>query len=221
MSALSGGEIPVCIESDRACSILGEAWKGAARGCRNAIFVAVGTGIGAGIMADGRILRGAHGFAGAIGWMALDRPFDPRHSSCGCFEYHASGDGIAHAARQLLESAPEYRGVLSGRNVTAPDVFGAFEAGDPIASEVIKQCLEFWGMATANLVSALDPEKIVFGGGVFGPAVRFLDAIRAEAHRWAQPVSFAQVKLEASQLGADAGLCGAGYLALESTERSF
>jgi glucokinase len=153
--------------------------------------------------------------------MALGRPFDPGHSSRGCLEHHASGNGIAQAAGLLLESAPEYRGVLYGRNVTAPDVFSAFEAGDPVASKVIRQCLEFWGMATANLVSAFDPEKIVFGGGVFGPAVRFLDEIRAEAHKWAHPASFAQVKLEASQLGADAGLCGAGYLALESTERGF
>src|SRR5690606_7336356 len=87
--------IPVSIDSDRACYILGEYWKGAAQNCEDAIFLAVGTGIGAGILADGRILRGAGDIAGAIGWMALDHPYQEKYIPCGCFEYQASGDGVA------------------------------------------------------------------------------------------------------------------------------
>jgi glucokinase len=81
---------------------------------------------------------------------------------------------------------------------------------------VIAESIEFWGMATANLVSLFNPEKIIFGGGVFGPALRFLDAITAEARKWAQPISINKVKLEGSRLGSDAGLYGAAYLALQS-----
>ena len=80
---------------------------------------------------------------------------------------------------------------------------------------MIEEAIEFWGMATANLVSLFNPETIVFGGGVFGPAVRFLDRIRTEAERWAQPLSMRQVRLVASALDGDAALYGAARLALQ------
>src|SRR5678815_4753324 len=89
------GEIPVTIDSDRACYILGELWQGNARGCTDAIYLSVGTGIGAGILTDGKVLRGSHDIAGAIGWMALTRPFSEEYTDCGCFETYASGEGIA------------------------------------------------------------------------------------------------------------------------------
>ena len=206
--------IPVWIEGDRACYILGEAWRGAAKGCRNAIFLAVGTGIGAGILIDGHILRGAHGSAGAIGWMALDRPFEPHYVSCGCFEHHASGVGLTKVCRAFLEQA-HLRSPL--RQVSAAtEIFAAFQRGDGVAKRVLLQAVEFWGMAVANLVSLFNPEKIIFGGGVFGPATRFLEDIYAEASQWAQPIAIRQVKLLPSTLGSDAGLFGAGALALEA-----
>ena len=88
-----GSPTAVVIDSDRAAYILGETWQGAARGARDAIFLAVGTGIGAGILVDGRVLRGHADIAGAIGWMALDRPYRERYAGCGCFEGHAFGTG--------------------------------------------------------------------------------------------------------------------------------
>ena len=106
------GQIPVVIDSDRACYISGELWKGNAQGCKDAIFLAVGTGIGAGILINGNILRGAHDISGAVGWMALDRPFDEKYISCGCFEYNASGEGIAKVSREFLLKSPGYNGEL-------------------------------------------------------------------------------------------------------------
>jgi len=201
------GIIPVTIDSDRACYILGEVWKGNAHGCRDAIFLAVGTGIGAGILINGEVLRGSHDIAGAIGWMALDRPFKQEYTGCGCFEYHASGAGLGKVARDILKGVPD--------QFTSRDVFDAYNKRDPIAMEVIRQCVEFWGMAAANLVSLFNPEKIIFGGGVFGPAIPLIPAIREEAVKWAQPVSINQVTFEASGLSGDAGVIGAGYLALK------
>jgi glucokinase len=217
-AAIANREVKVVVDSDRAASIFGEAWHGAARGCRNAIFVAVGTGIGAGILIDGRVLRGAHDVAGAIGWLALERPFKPEYVDCGCFESHASGEGIAKVAKDLLGRRRSYRGPLNNKSqLTAHDVFAAYEEGDEIAKEVFAQAIEFWGMASANLISLFNPEKIVFGGGVFGPATQFLDAIAVEARRWAQPIAVRQVKFEASQLGGDAALYGAAYTALRAS----
>src|ERR1035437_8193374 len=223
LAALPDKRIQVVIDSDRAAYILGETWRGVAKGCRNAIFLAVGTGIGAGILIDGRILRGAHDIAGAIGWLALDRPFRREYVGCGCFEYHASGVGLAKVANEILAQRPSTRTPNTPRLHhsstplfgSAHDVFSAYDRGDPVAKEVIAQAVEFWGMALANLVSLFNPEKIIFGGGVFGPAGRFLGDIYAEAQKWAQPISIKQVKLQASKLGGDAGLYGAGCLALQ------
>ena len=210
--------IPVLIDSDRACYILGEAWQGNAKGCSDAIFMAVGTGIGAGILVDGTVLRGAHDIAGAIGWMALEKPYHEKFVSCGCFESRASGEGIAKLAREFLKDKNN-NSILKNTeagSINALDVFRAHEQNDTVAKEVIQQCIELWGMAVANLVSLFNPQKIILGGGVFGPAIKFIPDIYKEAAKWAQPVSIQQVVLEPSALGYCAGLYGAAWLALKN-----
>lgn len=214
---LNEKKIIINIDSDRSCSILGEVWLGAAKGCKNAIFLAVGTGIGAGIFADGRIIRGEHDIAGAIGWLALNKPYREKYIPCGCFEYHSSGDGLARIALEKTSTQKDYSGpfrITGNEPITAHDVFKAYESGDPIASEVLNEAIEYWGMAAANLVSIFNPEKIIFGGGVFGPAIQFLDKIRSEAEKWAQPISMGQVSFVGSQLGSDAALYGSAFLAV-------
>jgi glucokinase len=204
--SINDSNIKIKIDSDRACYILGEVWKGNARGCSDAIFLSVGTGIGAGILINGEVLRGSNDIAGAIGWMALDRPYQEKYKSCGDFEYNASGEGIAKVTKEINGD---------DKTILAKEVFDAYENGDEIAKKVIDNAIECWGMAVANLVSLFNPERIIFGGGVFGPALKFLDDIYTEAKKWAQPISIQQVKLEVSALGNDAGLYGAGWLAMK------
>jgi glucokinase len=213
--------LPVTIDSDRAAYILGESWLGNAKGCKHAIYLAVGTGIGAGILIDGKVLRGAHDIAGAIGWLALKPPFEEKYVSCGCFEYHASGEGIAKVAREVLTKRQDYNGQLRSKaaeQLTAYDLFKAYKEEDVLAREVFNICIQYWGMTVANLVSLFNPEKIILGGGIFGPAVQFLAAIKEEAKKWAQPISIKQVSIEPSALGTDAGLYGAGLLAWQGVE---
>ena len=217
------GSIPVSIDSDRACYILGELWQGAAQGCTAAIFLAVGTGIGAGILVDSKVLRGTHDSAGSTGWMALERPFQPKFTECGNFETFASGEGIPEYFRELLSKTDGYDGFLKNKppeEIVALDVFEAYDRDDPLAREVVERCIELWGMAAANLVSLFDPEKIIFGGGVFGPAIQFLPEIYAEARKWAQPVAIKQVRFEPSSLGNHAGVFGAGLLALRNLKEN-
>ncbi|MDR0421222.1 MAG: ROK family protein [Prevotellaceae bacterium] len=212
-------DVKVVVDSDRACAILGESWLGAAKGCANVIFLAVGTGIGAGIIINNQIVRGAHDIAGAIGWWALDTPFQQKFASCGCFEYHASGEGIAKVAREIIANDKTYTGILRTKpadEITAHDVFSAYSAGDDVAIRTLRTAVTFWGMAVANLVSIFDPEKIIFGGGVFDSASQFIDDIYEEAKKHAQPISIRKVKLELSQLGSEAILVGAGYMALKT-----
>lgn len=215
LTAAVGNDRRVVIDSDRAAYILGETWRGAARGSKDAIFLAVGTGIGAGILSGGRVIRGHGDVAGATGWLALDRPFSPRFVQHGCFEDQASGPGLVRVARDLMADDTGYAGALLTKdNIDGGDIFNAYEDGDTIAVKTLDNAIELWGMASANLVSLFNPEMIVFGGGIFGPAVQFLDRIRAEAKRWAQPIAIEQVRFVASELGTDAGLYGAGRLAL-------
>jgi glucokinase len=211
--------VKVDIASDRTCYILGETWKGAAVGCQNALFIAVGTGIGIGILIDGRILHGFGDAVGAAGWLALETPFQKEYEVWGCFESHASGHGIAWQAKKIIKGNALYKNssVLYNTNVeniTAQEVFAAYGQGDPLAKFVLGDAIRMWGMASANLVSLLNPEKIIWGGGVFGPASQFINDIYDEACKWAQPLSIRQVKFEQSQLFGDAGLYGAGYLAI-------
>jgi glucokinase len=218
-----GPDIRVTIDSDRAAYILGETWRGAARGARDAIFLAVGTGIGAGILSGGNILRGHGDVGGAIGWLALDRPFAPRYVTHGCFEDQASGPGLVRVAQDLLRADPSYNGTLRGKNpadLDAADVVAAHHHGDAIAIRVVENAIELWGMAAANLVSLFNPEIIVFGGGIFGPAANFLGRIHNEARRWAQPIAIEQVRFVVTSLGSDAGLFGAGRLAMMPREIS-
>jgi len=210
-----GADVAVNVESDRAAYIAGETWRGAAAGSRNAIFLAVGTGIGAGLLVDGRILHGHGDIAGAIGWLALDRPYRMEYVDCGHFEHHASGPGLAKCARAMLAADAGYTGLLRDADITTASVLEAYDARDPIAVRVVEDAIAFWGMAAANLVSLFNPEQVIFGGGVFGPATRFIPRIRDEAARWAQPISMTQVRFVASTLSSDAGLYGAARLAMQ------
>ncbi len=205
------------VDSDRSCYILGETWQGNTKGCKDAIYLAVGTGIGAGIMIDGNVLRGSHDIGGAIGWMALDDQFLEKYESCGCFEYNASGEGIRKNVVERIQNplfSSSHFANTNADNINTRMTFDAYENNDPLAVDVINNTIQYWGKASANLVSLFNPEKIIFGGGVFGPAKKFLDTIYEEAKKWAQPISITQVKFEASALDDKAGLYGAAFLGI-------
>lgn len=219
-AAIDNPRIKISIESDRTCYVLGEVWKGGAKGCQNAIYLAVGTGIGGGILIDGRVLHGHSDIVGATGWMALQSPYHEDYIPCGCFEHYASGNGIALQAQKTLKCEKNYTGPLSGKpvnEITSRDVFAAYDQDDIIARRVLDKAIEMWGMGAANLVSLFNPEKFIFGGGVFGPAARFIPRIYGEACKWGQPISMKQVKFSASKIEGEAALYGAGYLAIRES----
>ncbi|MCL6268073.1 ROK family protein [Flagellimonas myxillae] len=215
--------IHLIIESDRSCYILGEVWQGCAKGCSDAIFLAVGTGIGAGILSKNVIISGASGVGGAIGWLGMEPPFSEHYQSCGNFEFYASGNGLVRSAIEVMDK-PVGKGSslreITRSQLTAQDIFKAYENQDRVAIEVINKAILYWGMAVANLVSIFNPEKVIFGGGVFGPAIQFFDQILEEAKKWAQPISMQEMSLEASNLGGNAGLFGAAYLAIQEITKT-
>ncbi|THV60097.1 ROK family protein [Flagellimonas alvinocaridis] len=220
---INEANVPVFVDNDRSCSILAEVWKGKAKNCDNALFITVGTGIGVGILADGKVLNGANGIAGSIGWLGMDVNFSNKSHQGGNLEHYASGGGISDHAKTLLKESPEMESTLRSldqETLSTEDVFEAYGIGDSVAVFVLDTAVKYWGMCTGNLISIFNPEKIIFGGGVFGPGSQFLEEIKLESKRWAQPISFGNVTVDVSGLGGDAGLIGAGYLALTSLNKS-
>ncbi len=215
---LNNPQFPVIIESDRSCYLCGELWQGAAKGAKSAVYIGVGTGIGAGIMIDNHLLHGVGDIAGSVGWLALESSYSNKYDKCGCFEYYASGNGIRNRSIEKIKSTNNYNGALSfkaSEDITTKDVFDAYEKNDSIALEVINKAVKMWGMASANIVSLLNPEKIIWGGGVFGPAMKLIPEIYAESFKWAQPISIKQVEYVHSTSSESAGLAGAAYLVLK------
>jgi glucokinase len=189
--------IPVSAGSDRAASVLAEQWLGAAAGLRNVVFVAVGTGIGVGVMADGWVVEGAHGAAGAAGWMLAGVPWKPEYAACGAWESEAAGPAVARRA-----------GMASAEAVAE-----AARAGDANALEALRETADHLAAGIANLIAVLDPEMVVLGGGVMQAADLMLERIRRQALGWTQPIAVASVRIEKTALGEEAGLLGAARLA--------
>jgi len=217
----TGTKIPLLLDSDRSAYVLGEQWRGAASEKRDVVFLAVGTGIGAGILSGGRLVRGSGGVAGAVGWFALDPRFREEYAAMGAFEAEASGGSIGRKAREFLRAGEIslIGDLVKGKieRVTAETVASAARAGDPLARHILERAVIYLAMGIANIVSILNPEMIVLGGGLFQAADLLLGPVRKEFKRWAQPLAAKKVRIELSALGEDTGLYGAAKLAWDST----
>lgn len=192
-------DVPVAADCDRSGYVLGENWLGAARGLSHVVHVAVGTGVGVGILSGGEVIRGAHGIAGAAGWMAVGPEWREEYERCGGWESESAGPAVAKAF-----------GVSE-----AEAVVSAARDGDERAIRVLERAARYTGRGVANLISVLNPEMVVLGGGLLkGAQDWMLPVIREETLRWAQPISARRCRLEMTELGEDAGLLGAARLAL-------
>lgn len=190
----------VVIDSDRAGYVMGERWLGVARGIDDVVFVAIGTGIGAGIISGGRLLRGCGDIAGAVGWFALNPEWQESYSHAGCWESESAGPAVARHANTS----------------SAEEAIAAAHTGNAAAQNAVRHAARYLGMGIANIVSLLNPQMVVLGGGLMHGSDLFLDTIREEMLRWAQPVAAQQVRIEITQLGEDAGLLGAAALAFDA-----
>ena len=197
-------KVPVVIESDRNAFVLGEKWQGLSRDCRDLIFVMVGTGIGAGIVSGGQLVRGHSELSGCMGWMAVRDKFLSGYKTMGCLESHASGSGIALTARRIFHEP-----------VTAKRVVQMARSGDARAKEVIAEAGRMLGLGLANLVSILNPEIIAIGGGVASAGNLLLTPARQAVRQWAQPLASKQVRIVRSRLGNDAGILGVAKLCFD------
>ena len=160
-------QAPVYLDNDANMAALGEHWRGVAKGVDNFVFVALGTGVGAGLFVNGQICRGRLGTAGEIFRMNLEWPrWQEEFTDTGYFERYVSGTGLAIEGRKVLLAGNGTRGASLADQRDARFVFEAMEHGDPQAEELIERCFIMLGVGIANLISVLDPELIVFNGGL-------------------------------------------------------
>ena len=213
-------KLPIVIDSDRSAYVLGEQWRGVARGLKDVVFLAVGTGIGAGILTGGRLCRGSEDIAGAVGWFGLNPYFRDEYAAMGCFEAEASGNSVGRKARQAVKAgaSTEIRSLAGGdpERITAETVIAAARQRDALALQIVDETAAYLAMGIANIISILNPQIVVLGGGLFQAGDILVEPVRREFKRWAQPLAALKVRVELSSLGEDAGLVGAGRLAWES-----
>ena len=210
--------IPVLVESDRNAAIVGESWRGAARGKSDAIVFMVGTGIGAGILSGGRVLRGAHELSGCAGWLTITEAKNGASSGIGELEWLAAGPAIARAAQERLQAGEESSlSQIDCSRITAHDVAAAARKADPLAVEIFRRAGTLLGYGIANMVNLLDPQVIILGGGLAAVSDLYIASLRAAVLERAQPLSAAQVKVVVSRLGDRANLLGCARLAWDHT----
>jgi glucokinase len=210
---------PVFLENDANAAAVGEMWVGAARGCRDVVSVTLGTGVGGGVILDGKLWRGSHGSGGEIGHTAVD-PFSGLKCKCGntgCLELFASATAIVRMTRESLSSFPESR--LKSEGLTAEKVFEAGRAGDELALAVFKRCGMYLGIGLSNLINLIDPQIIVIAGGVVNGWELFSDEMYRQVEERAFRTISQQVKIARAECGDNAGLLGAARLALTGLDR--
>ncbi len=211
------------LDNDANCAVLGEWWCGAARGTRIALGLTIGTGIGGGIIIDGRLYHGASDIAGEFGHMTIDA--NGRRCKCGnygCVEAYASGPNIALRAAEAIESgsASSLRELVAGdlAQITAQTVYQAAQDGDALALEVVRETAKFLGAAVGSLINIFNPEAVVIMGGVTLAGDSLFEPLRREVIRRAFKPAVQVCRIVPGELTGVAGVYGAARAFLEQAE---
>lgn len=214
LSSLTG--LPVRAGNDANVAALGEFWKGGGKGCENMVFVTLGTGVGGGIVVEGRLLHGATGAGAELGHLVLKKD-ETEPCSCGkygCVEQYCSATGIVRLANRHL-AATAAPSVLRMDKLTAKAIFDAGKAGDPVAEEILQEYYELMGQFLGDVCTVVNPEVVVLGGGVSKAGNMLLEGIEPYFRRYAFHAT-ANTRFALASLGNDAGAYGAFKLVLDA-----
>lgn len=206
-------ELPIAFQNDANAAALGECWIGAGRNCHSLVMFTLGTGVGGGIVIDGQIVSGETSHGGELGHVKIA----PHGRRCGCgkhgcLEAYAGAPAIVARLREAV-AAGSRSSVSMSNELTAQEVFAAAAAGDDCARTIVDETAAWLGFAAANLMHVIDPNVIVFAGGVAGAGHDFLDKIRSTARSLAFAVPAARCDIRYSLLGVDAGVIGSAACA--------
>lgn len=208
---------PVFLENDANCAALGEYYGGAGEGISDLVMITLGTGVGGGIIINGEIYSGFNDIAGEIGHMVIQVGGYP--CNCGrrgCFEAYASTNAFIRMAEETMAHNPEsilhVKAATSGGKLDGLAIFAAIDAGDETARVVFNQYLRYLACGINNVISILQPEKLVIGGGIAGQGDRLLIPLRALVERDLIKASCPQTQVLLAKAGNDAGIIGAAML---------
>ena len=191
LSGLLDG-LKVLVGNDANVAALGEIWMGAAKGCRSAVMVTLGTGVGGGVIVNGKVIDGSHGAGGEIGHITVNR-----HEPATC----------VRCMKKLLDENPDIPCTLRGTDFAAKDVFDAARSGDALAAREVDEMTDTLGMALASIAATTDPEMFMIGGGVARAGEVLFDPLREHYKTYAFK-SCRETPIVAATLGNDAGIYG-------------
>ena len=208
--------LPVKVGNDANVAALGEMWQGGAKGSSNVVMVTLGTGVGGGIIVDGRIVAGANGAGGEIGHLNV---CEDELESCncgqhGCLEQYASATGVVRMAKRKLAKTTDETSLKKFDDLTAKDVFDEAKAGDKVALEIVDEVCEILGKTLGKIACVVNPEVFVIGGGVSKAGQILIDTVK----KYYVPNTFTSCKdarFELASLGNDAGMYGCMCLMLD------
>lgn len=214
MEELTG--FPSKAGNDANVATLGEMWLGAGKGQKNMVMMTLGTGVGGGVIIDGKPLVGQNGAGGEIGHLCMNYE-ETESCGCGkkgCLEQYASATGIARLARKRLAKNDDAT-ILRGQEISAKTVFDALKEGDAVAEEIVEEFGYYLGAAAANIAAVVDPSVFVIGGGVSKAGEILLGYVEKNFQKNA---FFADkdAKFVLAELGNDAGICGAAKLVIDA-----
>ena len=205
LGALTG--LTVKVGNDANVAALGENWQGGAKGCKSAVMVTLGTGVGGGIIIDGKIVAGFHGAGGEIGHITVN-PDEIETCNCGqhgCLEMYASATGIVRMAKRRLAKNDDETTLRTFEPLTAKDIFDEAKAGDAIAKELVNELGKILGATLAKVACVVNPEAIVIGGGVSKAGKILVDTVQ-EHFKENAFYAFKDTRFELATLGNDAGI---------------
>ena len=208
LSGLLDG-LKVLVGNDANVAALGEIWMGAAKGCRSAVMVTLGTGVGGGVIVNGKVIDGSHGAGGEIGHITVNR-HETATCGCGkhgCLEQYSSATGVVRCMKKLLDENPDIPCTLRGIDFAAKDVFDAARSGDALAAREVDEMTDTLGMALASIAATTDPEMFMIGGGVARAGEVLFDPLREHYKTYAFK-SCRETPIVAATLGNDAGIYG-------------
>jgi glucokinase len=218
---------PVAFQNDANAAAFGEFWVGAGRDVNSMVMFTLGTGVGGGIIIDDQVIEGAHSHGGELGHLRIEMPDRGRLCGCGhrgCLEAYASATNVVLRAREELAA---FRGPTRLRQYltanddefTSKDVFDLAAAGDRLAVKIVDDTAYYLALGASALIVTVDPDMIVYGGGMIAAGEQFLTLIREHVARYAQPHPAKSVEVRYAELGSDAGFIGAAGCARQLVRR--
>ncbi len=215
-------KLPTAFQNDANAAAYGEYCAGAGRGTHSLVMFTLGTGIGCGIILGDTIIEGEHSHGAENGHMVIE--MNGRLCGCGrhgCFEAYASATSVAKRATEIIaKETSSLREVLAAKGrLTSEDVFAAAAAGDATADRVVENTAYYLAVGTTNLMHTIDPNIVVYGGGMTEAGPRFLERIVRHVHQLAFPIPAAKTRLAFAELGTEAGFIGAAACARRLVDR--